>query len=138
MTGSAKAVFCFEFFKVGDVLELARAVRGSAREGPITVRRCGGTHRKAHDGGKDIFTREAVANEEIRGRPRFGEIGDFGDDRIALGGVRERSGGIRSGRGNFNLGRRLNTCEFGRLVMTEPTAAEEKEHAQNEKANHQG
>ena len=38
MSGSAKAVFCFQLFKVGDVLEMAGAVGGFARKGPITVR----------------------------------------------------------------------------------------------------
>jgi len=61
----------------------------------------------------------------------------LGDGGIALGGVRERCGGIRSGSGNFDLGRRLDTGEFGRPIMAEPATAEEKEYAKDKKANHQ-
>lgn len=122
MIGSAKAVFCFQLFKVGDVFELAGTVRGFARKSPVAGWRGGRTSRKTNDGGRDVFAGEAVANEEIRGRPGLGEIGNFGDSGIGLRGMRERCGGIGSGRWNFDLGRRLDTGEFGRLIMAEPTA----------------
>ena len=51
--------------------------------------------------------------------------------------MRKSRGGIRSGRGNFDLRRRLDTSEFGRLVVAEPTAAEEEENAKGEKTHYE-
>ncbi len=136
MIGRAKAIFGFQLFQVGDVFEWAGAIRRSARKSPVGVRRSGRTSRKTNDSRRNVLAGKAVANEEIRGRPGLGEIGNLCDGRIGLGGMRERCGRIGSGRGNFDLGRRLDTGEFGGLIMAEPTAAEKKEYAKDEKANY--
>jgi len=137
VTGSAITIVCFQLLQVGDVFELARAIGGFARKGPIAVRRGRGTYGKTHDGSRSFFTREVVANEEIRRRPGLGESGNLGDGRVNLRGVREQSGRIRSGRGNFKLWRRLDASEFGRLIVAEPTAADENDYAKDDDANNE-
>jgi|SRR5271157_348035 len=135
MIGGTKAVFIFEFIEVGDVFEFAGAVGRFARESPVAGRGSGGTAGKTDDGGGNILTGEAVAHKEIGGRPGLGKISNLGDGGIGFRGVRKRSGGIRSGSGHFNLGRRFNAGGFGRASMADPASAKEKQQAEDDESN---
>ena len=72
MFGGAILVFRAQFVDVGDIFQLAGAIRSFAREGPVSGRLGCGAARQAHDSCGHAFTGQSITNEEISGRPGFG------------------------------------------------------------------
>lgn len=111
--GAQEAVFVAEPAQVGDIFELAGAIRRLAGEGPVARGKRWGTRGQTDDGCGDILPREAIAEEEIGRGPRFGEVGHIGDGRARLCCVGEEGGWIwRWGR-NFQLGSLFRARGFG-------------------------
>ena len=73
-----------ELFEVGDVFELAGAVRSLAGESPVACNKSRRAGRKPHNRCWNVFSCEAISDEEVGGGPGLGEIGNIGDDRIRV------------------------------------------------------
>ena len=120
MSGIFVTVLIAELVEVGEVLELAVAVGGFAREGPVTGRSRGRPGRKPDDGGRNALSCEPVAHEEVGGRPWLGEIGNVGNARIGLGGMRQGGIGVGWRRRDFDLRSGLDLSLFGRFRSGKP------------------
>jgi hypothetical protein len=71
MAGASETVVAAEPVQVGDIFELARTVGSLAREGPITCGKSGRAGGQPDYRGGDIFTRKAIADEEVGRGPGF-------------------------------------------------------------------
>ena len=128
--GGAKTVLGGEFVEVGDVFELTISVGGAHGESPVAFGLRGGAAGEAHQNGRNIFTGETVAEEEVFGSPGLGHLGDGGDLRVGVGGMGEKRVGIGSGRRNFELRRGFGDGRIDVFRAHDPARAE-KEHNQD-------
>ena len=113
MIGAWESIVVAESLQVGDIFQLAGTVGSFAGEGPISCRKSWGAGGQPDDGRGNIFTVEAIADEEVGGGPRLGKVGDIGDGWVAFCGVGEQGVGIRRRRRNFELRSLLSASRFG-------------------------
>ena len=139
MAGAAVVVIGAQLIEVGDVFEFAIAVGRLTREGKVTRNRSGRAVRKPDDGTGNVLAGQLVADEEIDGRPGFGEVADLGDRGILFVGVREE--GVRVGGWwrNFDLGSGLGLRGvLEGLGAREKPDREEETEAEDGDADDQG
>src|SRR3984957_14776625 len=75
MIRAGEAVVVVQPVQVGDVFELAGAERGFAGERPITRGKSWRAGGQPHNSRGNIFTGQAIADEEIGGGPWLGKLG---------------------------------------------------------------
>lgn len=115
MIGAREAVFFAEPVHVGDILELAGAVRSFAREGPVAGGKCRRAGGQTDDRCGNILTSQTIADKEIGRRPGLRKIGDISDYGIGFGGMGQQGRRIRRRRRDLQLGSLLGVSGFGRF-----------------------
>jgi hypothetical protein len=138
MRGMAVVVILEKSVEIGDVFELAVAVSGFTRKGPVTGGRSGRASRQANERRRNVFAGDGAANEKIERRPRLGKIGDVADDRIIFVGMGKQRVGIRGRRRHFNLRGGVDARRFGgALQAREPMRGQEESKPENHHAQDQ-
>ena len=137
MFGLAIVIIRAQLFKVVNVFELTIAVGSFARESPISSRCTRGARGKTNDGRRDILAGNCIADEEIGRRPRLGQIGELGDNRVRLVRVREGSEWVGRRR-NFDLRSRFCADGFGGTGMDKPLNGQKEDNAENGGAHDEG
>src|SRR6266404_670589 len=66
MIGAGEAVVLAKPFQVGDVFELAGAIRSFTRESPVARGKSGRAGGQADNRRRNIFTGQAIADEKVR------------------------------------------------------------------------
>jgi len=113
MIGAREAVVVTELVEVGDVFELAGAKRSFAGEGPVARGKSWRAGGQADDRRGNIFTGEAITNEEVGGGPWLGQVGNGGNDWVGFRSMGQQGSGVRRRRRNFELGSLLRASRLG-------------------------
>lgn len=90
MRGGMIVVLFAKDIEIANIFQLAVAVRSLAGKRPIAIPEASRAGRNPNDRGRHVFAGGEIADEEIGGRPWFGELGKIGDHWMSRISVRQQ------------------------------------------------